>query len=126
MTGQCYVNSYELLKLLSESLIKETDPVEIEKLNGLSLVHGWITPTSGCDFGKKIDHAWVEAGAFVFETSAGEVATKEIKEFYIEYQATQRERYTLAEAFCLKEKSQIYGPWDDAGRQHRGLPLLTK
>lgn len=126
MTGQCYANSYHLLELLSESLSKETDSEEIEKLNGLSLVHGWITPNSGSEKGIKIDHAWIESAVFVFETSAGGVAYQEIKQFYREYQAIERVRYTLAGASYLKEKTKIYGPWDNEGRRHRGLPILQK
>lgn len=126
MNGKCYVNSYKLLELLSDSVSKETDPVERVKLKGLCLVHGWVTPTSAGDKGKQIDHAWVEGGQFIYETSAGQVAFKEIEVFTQEFQAKQRVRYTLAEASSLIKESGIYGPWDDEGRRHRGLPPLTK
>jgi hypothetical protein len=79
MTGKCYVNSYKLLKLLSDSLSKETDPAERLKLEGLCLVHGWVTPTSGEDKGKQIDHAWVEAASSFMKPRRGKLPPRKSK-----------------------------------------------
>lgn len=124
MNGQCYPRSFDLIEQLVLAAEKEVDPVERSKFVDISLVHGDVTPSSGIDEGKRIDHAWVEIGGYVLDDATGECAGLPIDVYYNNYSANPRVRYTYPMAKKLYFESQIYGPWDTDGREQRGLPPL--
>lgn len=128
MKGQCYPNSFALLRQLKEQAeaTGKTDEWIDENIN---LVHGDANLSGGVG-----DHAWVEQSGVVSDASVDPVFECPVKEYYDYYKVIVRARYTHDEAIDLhKQVAQLDssapqgapGPWDSEARNRHGLLPLS-
>ena len=96
--GKCYELSFKF--------ITENEHLEKAGLH-IRLIHGTIYSKS---LKKRIDHAWIEMGNVVIDSSVNSYARKE--EYYAFHEAKAMARYTKKEAFKIGlEAGGNYGPW---------------
>ena len=114
MNGQCYPNSFELLRRLHDAGEKETDPTERAIYDDLRLVHGYITPDGGPEKGCRIAHAWVEmcGNAYDASESVDHPSVCSIPEYRARFIADRRICYTYMNAIFLSNRRRPFGPWD--------------
>ena len=105
--GDCYVAAYEMVAKMTEG----TPPGELAEQD-VFLVHGSVVPQVGPDAGRRIKHAWVEAGDQAIEAHGGKSATVARDHYYEVTQARVRVRYNPFEALTQLLRNRHYGPWD--------------
>ena len=74
------------------------------------LVHGSVQT-----IGERINHAWVELPAFVWEPRSGELIKK--SDFYEMAEPREQARYTTEEAAIMAARTKNLGPWSAQERE---------
>jgi hypothetical protein len=124
MKGQCYPNSFTLLRQLKEQA-DAAGKTSCWIDENLSLVHGDLNLTGAVG-----DHAWVEQSGVVYDASVEPVLECYVEDYYAHYEVRVRARYTHDEAMVLHDQvaqmdssdpQGAPGPWDSEARERRGL-----
>jgi hypothetical protein len=120
--GDCFqasLVSAEELKIMKDS-IEQSMPEgakykEIYDGLGLSesiyVVHGTAVPPDGLDKGRTINHAWIEVGSHVIETSNNQRMRISTNDYYVNHGISPIKRYAVTEARDLTNKHGRYGAW---------------
>ncbi len=123
--GDCYESSYknacELAQIKAAVEAGADDPTLKRLYSGLGLkdeiviVHGWVTSPEGPYAGRRMHHAWIEAGDGVIETQCGLREGCPDWQYYKKFAVHPTERYSVSEAEALVRETGWAKAWRGKG-----------